>query len=260
MNLPVLSVVMFLFTALTGIATATAGPAEALLDARTRAYNANFRNDAPGMKRAVADFERLSQDAKVRPYALYYAAWTEWVLTASYYEAQDQPAAIATIRSAVAHARAAAEARPEDADFQCMLANSMIGLAVMDTSQMREIFPQVVPVRRKAVELGPANPRVLIMDAGVIFHTPPERGGSQEKALEQWRRAMELFEREAASKPADALMPRWGRAEAYGWFASMYLAATPPQTEAARKAAARALELRPDYWWVKERVMPKLKS
>jgi hypothetical protein len=212
------------------------------------------------MTKAIADFERLAQNAKLRPFALYYAAWTEWVLTASHFEAKDQAAMIATSRSALGHARAAAEAKPELADFQCMLANAMITVAIMDTSQARVVFPQVAPVRRKAMELGPSNPRVLIMDAGIVFHTPPERGGSQEKALAQWRRAMDLFDQEAKSKPADPLMPTWGRAEAYGWLASVYLMASPPRVEDARKAAAQALALRSDYWWVKERVLPQLEN
>jgi len=245
---------------LAGASVAVAGPTEALLDARTRAYDGNFRNDAAVMKAAIADFVRLAQDSTLRPYALYYAAWTEWVLTASHLEAQDRAAAMTSSRAAAEHARALVEMRPNVADFQSMLANALVSVAVVDSVRSRETFALITAPRRKALELGPSNPRVLIMDAGLIFYTPAERGGGQEKGLEQWRRAMELFESEAKSRPVDPLMPRWGRAEAYGWLASLYLNASPPRTDEARRAAKRALELRPDYWWVKARVMPRLKS
>jgi hypothetical protein len=36
--------------------------------------------------------------------------------------------------------------------------------------------------------------------------------------------------------------------------------ASPPRVEDARKAAAQALALRSDYWWVKERVLPQLEN
>lgn len=245
---------------LAAASTVTAGPTEALLQTRKLAYDANFHNDQAGLERAIADFERLARDSTQRPYALYYAAWTEWALTASHLDAEDRGAATLSARSAVEHARAAAESRPDLADFQCMLANALVAQAWVDSVRARDAFAQIAPIRDRAVELGPDNPRVMIMDAGIIFNTPAAYGGSQEKGLERWRRAMERFEEESKTRAADPRLPRWGRAEAYGWFGSLYMAMTPPQVEKARQAAARALELRPDYWWVKERLLPRLKS
>ena len=52
--------------------------------------------------------------------------------------------------------------------------------------------------------------------------------------------------------------PRWGHALAWGWMATLYLRTDPPQKEPARRAAESALRLRPDFWSVREQVLPQL--
>jgi hypothetical protein len=54
------------------------------------------------------------------------------------------------------------------------------------------------------------------------------------------------------------LLPTWGRALAYGWLTQLYLALMPPEVEKAREAAMKALAMRPDFWFVKTQVVPKL--
>jgi hypothetical protein len=38
-------------------------------------------------------------------------------------------------------------------------------------------------LRARALDIAPDNPRGLMMDAGLLFNAPPERGGSREKGL-----------------------------------------------------------------------------
>jgi hypothetical protein len=117
---------------------------------------------------------------------------------------------------------------------------------------------KIRPARAKALELGPQNPRVVLMDAGMIFNNPPERGGSRERGLARYLEAIALLDREAQAPPADATRPMWGRELAYGWVTGMYLDVSPPQVDKARDAAMTALKLRPDFWFVKTQVVPKL--
>ena len=117
---------------------------------------------------------------------------------------------------------------------------------------------EIAPLRARVLERAPDNPRVVMMDAGMIFNNPPERGGSRERGLARYLEALDLFDREAKSPPADATRPTWGRELAYGWVTGLYLAMLPPEVEKARQAAMKALELRPDFWFVKTQVVPKL--
>jgi hypothetical protein len=95
-----------------------------------------------------------------------------------------------------------------------------------------------------------------MMDAGLIFWAPAERGGGKEKGIARWLEAIRLLETERVEDP---LLPDWGNGLAQGWASNLYLQFDPPQTAAAKKLADRALELHPEFWWVKTQVVPKLR-
>jgi hypothetical protein len=46
----------------------------------------------------------------------------------------------------------------------------------------------------------------------------------------------------------------------YGWAASLYLNMAPPQRARAKRAIDTALAMRPDFWYVRERLLPKLRE
>jgi hypothetical protein len=231
-----------------------------LLELRSLAYEANFRNDAAQLRSLSKQLELLTDDEAVGTAALYYAGWTDWALFNSEFEAGRLVAARAAIQSATDRLRRLVELTPEDAEAQALLANTLIGLAFATPDGFRGVRDELTRARRKALELGPKNPRVVLMDAGMVFGTPPAAGGSQEKGLQRWLLALELFESEARTASPSRLSPRWGRALAYGWLCQLYLAMSPPRLAEARRAAATALSLHPDFWYVKERVVPRLKE
>lgn len=97
------------------------------------------------------------------------------------------------------------------------------------------------------------------MDAGLIFNTPPERGGDRVKGLALWERAIALFEAEAATPVVDPLRPDWGLALSYAWVCDLHLAMRPRQVEAARAAARKALSIAPNFWYVEHVILPRLR-
>jgi tetratricopeptide (TPR) repeat protein len=236
-----------------------AGSRETLIESRTKAYDANFRNDQKALGEAIAELTKLTDHAEVGAFASYYAAWAEWALGASHFASGERSDAIRAGERAVKHARNSVAKRPDLADFHTMLTNALITVVVLDRSQFETFAGEIRNARLKALELGPHNPRVVMMDAGMIFNNPPERGGGLEKGRDRWLEAIKLFELESKMPETDPLLPRWGYALAYGWLADLYLAMKPPQTDAARKAAETALAMRPDFWYVREKVLPKLK-
>jgi hypothetical protein len=243
-----------------GSSTPAANARNQLLELRSLAYDANFRNDAAQLRTLSKQIGKLATEEEVGAAALYYAGWTDWALFNSEFEAGRSAEASAAIHSAVDRLRRSVELTPNDADAQALFANALIGLAFTTPDGFRAVRDELTRARRKAVELGPTNPRVVLMDAGMVFGSPPAAGGSQEKGVQRWLQAIELFESEARTVSPSPLSPRWGRALAYGWLCQLYLAMTPPRTAEARRAAATALSLRPDFWYVKERILPRLKD
>ena len=64
---------------------------------------------------------------------------------------------------------------------------------------------------KKAKQLAPDNPRVVLSAAISDFNTPKMFGGSKEKGLQGFQRAAELL---AQEKPTDPIQPVWGHSEA----------------------------------------------
>jgi tetratricopeptide (TPR) repeat protein len=230
-----------------------------LVAAKSAMYDSNFRNDRDGLRAAIGRAQAAARADAVRAMAHYYVAWGEWALSHAELQAGDMTSAQATLLRAERAARAGLALRPDDVEFVVMLADALIWRLVADPAEFSKIAPEVRTLRDRALTLQPENPRALIMDAGLIFNNPPERGGDRQKGLTQWKRAIALFEQEAAKPAADALRPDWGLALSYAWACDLHLAMRPRQVDEARALARKALEMRPDFWYVKEVISPRLR-
>ena len=118
-------------------------PSERLLAARTKAYDANFHNDAAALQAAVVEFDQLANDPAVGRMALYYAAWTEWALAASLVQAGKTDEAIQTGERVVAFARRALQRDEHDPEVITMLVNGLIVVAVLDRPRLPSLAPEV---------------------------------------------------------------------------------------------------------------------
>lgn len=244
-------------TALLAADLAGQASAERLIAARKAAVDASFRNDQDGLTRAIAVLDGLAGEATLGPRALYWAGWSRWMLAASQIQAGSPGDAMASLERAATDLTRALEGRPDDPEALAILAWALSAQAFIEPARWTELSPKVTANRRRAVELGPDNPRVMIMDAGMTFFTPAQFGGSQERGVERWLEALRRFEAEAVADPVE---PDWGRAEAHGWLANLYLTMTPPRHPEARRMADRALELRPDFWYVATQVVPRIED
>jgi hypothetical protein len=238
----------------------TASPRAKLIEARNLAYDANYRNDQQGLRSAIGILAPLAAAGDVNAYRHYYLSWTYWALANSQLEEPDVPGALESARRAAEYARLGLAQRSDDPEFHVVLVNALIVIGTVDASAREPMTVEFSTARRRALELGPTNPRVVMMDAGVIFYAPAARGGSRERGLARWEEALRLFEAEMQVSSADPIAPRWGYALACGWMPFLHLRMDPPQKQQARAAADMALSLRPDFWYVHARVLPRLRE
>lgn len=111
---------------------------------------------------------------------------------------------------------------------------------------------------KRARELSPKNPRLPWVEAVIWYNIPPERGGSQEKAIAMYREAVGLAREE---RVADPLWPDWGEPEALMSLAWCLLnRASSPDPAGARDSAEAALRLRPDWFYVREVLKPQIEK
>ena len=63
----------------------------------------------------------------------------------------------------------------------------------------------------KAEQLDPQNPRISILKAEDLYYTPAQFGGSKEKGLELFQKALDQFN---TYKTKSNIDPNWGKSEA----------------------------------------------
>lgn len=107
---------------------------------------------------------------------------------------------------------------------------------------------------RLALKLGPKNPRVWLLRGIGAMYAPAVAGGSLDQARQFLLKAKGLFDGDA---PA-AGKPSWGRQEVDAWLGQVY--ARRGQYELATAAYEGVLRATPDYFWVRDVLVPRLRD
>ena len=142
---------------------------------------------------------------------------------------------------------------PETHALRASVYGQMIGLNPNPITGMR-FGPKADDAMEQAIALGPQNPRVwLLKGIGSIFK-PKLFGGGAEKAEVDIRKSIALYEKDAPAAP----MPSWGRAESYAWLGQAL--DRQDRRDEARAAFVKALEIDPEFGWVKYQLLPELEK
>jgi len=112
---------------------------------------------------------------------------------------------------------------------------------------------------KEAMATAPDNPRLLWVLGPIRWSSPPERGGGQDKAFEIYNKGLEAVRHQ---KPgvADPLEPSWGEPELLMSLAWSNLNRTAPDLNAAERYAEAALQLVPDWHYVRDILMPQIRA
>jgi hypothetical protein len=235
-------------------ATPAENPREDFLTAKQTAIDANYRNDQAGLHAALGRFDRLSSDAQLGPRAAYHAAWCEWMLAASYFVDNKSADAVAVLESGVARLRRNLEAAPDDAEVHALLGWMLMAVGSGDPKRFPELAPLVRHHRARALELAPACPRAVMLEATMYCYSP--KPGHKERGFARWQETLRLLRDERIDDPT---LPDWGLTLADGWLANLILTLDPARMADARRHAEQALTERPDWLWVQTQVLPKIK-
>ena len=227
-----------------------------LIEGRFTLRKGVSENNLDSMYAARGTFERALTDTVLSTWGHYYVGLADYRI-ANVLLAQDKKReadASEHLKRAVEHlqiAKRAVDDREETNEIAaevCALLSNVYGRQI-SLSPIKGIFlgPKAKSVLRKAEQLAPGNPRVVLSSAISYLMTPRLVGGNKTKAMAGFRRATKLFARE---KPADPIHPVWGHSETYIWMGIAHLERN--EREAAREAFARTLEIDPDNRWARE--------
>ncbi len=228
-----------------------------LVSGRRMLHAGENQGSLDAMYAARATFERALADTSLAAWAHYYIALADFRIVNLLLGAgeKNKDAASEHLDSAVGHLKEATRIDPEAAEAYALLSSAygrQIGL-----SPVKGMFigPKAGKAIKKAMELAPDNPRVVLSAAIGDFNTPRMFGGNKESAMQGFQRAAELF---ALEKPAEPVEPVWGHSEAYAWLGLAYM--DRDEREPAGMAFEKALEIDPDFGWVKYVLLPELEE
>ena len=212
------------------------------------------QGDLERMMAARAAFERAA-DTERAAWARYYAALADFRIANHLLTREEgsKDRASAHLESAVESLKEVVRLDAESAEAWALL-NSVYGRQI-SLSPMKGMLLGRRSKRalQMAGRLAPDNPRVVLAAAVSDFSTPGMWGGDKERAMEGFRRAAALF---AVEEPADPLQPVWGHDEVYAWIGLAHL--DRDEREQARAAFEKALEIEPDFGWVRYALLPGL--
>jgi tetratricopeptide (TPR) repeat protein len=115
-------------------------------------------------------------------------------------------------------------------------------LADLSTWRAPLAAPKSATQLRKALQIAPKNPRVLLLDAIGDYEHAKGPGGDAEHLCSKFQAVAALFDAERADVDQ---VPGWGAAEAYMWLGRCYLEIGNPNE--ARDALERALLIAPEF-------------
>jgi catechol 2,3-dioxygenase-like lactoylglutathione lyase family enzyme len=228
----------------------------------TSVQDADYRGDLVRL-RALADSMQsftLSRDLSGR--ARYWRGFAYWRHALnSLNDGADEESVDRDFAAAIAEFRQALARDSADLESRIGLAAGLGNRAYFNrrvperrSGFLAELRPLLVQIRSE----GPDNPRMMFVVSANLFWAPQDRGGDRQAALEMLQRGIRL----SSSRPAgpDPLAPSWGEAELHmllGWFS---LNLDPPDLASAVGHAEAALLLRPQWRYVRDRLLPQVRS
>lgn len=214
---------------------------------------ANAAGDLNRLATAAAMLDRVLTVTPNDPLLLYYRSLALW-RSATLYTGQkkNDEAKRALDEADLLLEQATAKAPMADAlALRSSAIGMMIGLSGNPLSGMT-LGPKSSGMLDRAKELEPKNPRVWLISGMSAMFTPKMFGGGTDKAEEDLRKAVTLFETDRPVAPA----PAWGRPDAYIWLGQALQKEDKPAE--AKAAYQKALELQPGNKWVAQVLIPSL--
>ena len=239
----------------TGIAQIPLKIEELILKGKQQIQQAVDVWDLKQMLAARAIFERLSADESYPWLVHYYIGYMDMCIFHYHMSQEDKENAGKVIDDGIVHLEKALEIKDDFADGYALLSSLLgnkIGLNPMLGMSLGMKSGSLI---QKAFELAPENPRVSLIAGQSAYYTPAMFGGGKDKAWVHLQKAIGYFE---TFKPEMPILPTWGHEEAYAYVGLIQM--EKDDFAEARRSFEKALEINPDYGWVRHDLLNRLKK
>ncbi len=231
-------------------------PADSLLlKAKHQLDNAIREWSESDLQNARALFERLLNRTDKKFLVHYYIAYADYHLINFYQKDETRDQMEKFLDDGIQHLKQSIELNENFSESFALL-SSLLGRKI-SLSPLKAIVlgPRSGTAITKAIQLEPENPRVHFIAGINAYFTPKMFGGGKDKARHSLKKALQLFEK---YRSPSSLYPDWGYADTYAWLGIFAIDAD--SLNRAETYFQKALKVNPDFRWVKNHLLPKLRE
>jgi hypothetical protein len=243
-------------------ASATSNARDTVIKLVAQVQRADYEGDRPALRRLYSELAPFADDKEIGARVQYWRGFALWRRAINgFNETVDPKESAADVADATAAFRSSFAKDPAFVDAK-VGAVACLGLSMWlnmkDQARMQEFGAQASPLMNEARTAEPDNPRLLWVLGPILWQTPPERGGGQDKAIATYDKGLEVIRKQ--KRPSDPLDPSWGEPELLMSLAWSNLNKTTPDLAAAEKNARAALELVPYWHYTRDILMAKIRE
>jgi len=246
------------------ISLAAATPAN---DAREQAariiaqiQRADYEGDRAAMQRGYDELKPFMEDQKLASRIRYWRGFAKWRRAINGFNDAVDPKELARdLNTALDEFKAAMELDPKFVDARVGIISSLGFLLFADRQdevRKKERIAQILATEKEASAMAPDNQRLIWVHGPILWNSPPERGGGQDKAIQNYQRGLEVCSKIKTSD--DPLEPSWGKPELMMSLAYCHLNANSADINAAERYARNALEIVPYWHYVRDILLPQI--
>lgn len=221
---------------------------------------ADYEGNRAAMQKGFDDLKPFMEDKEVASRIRYWRGFAQWRQAINGFNDSVDPKELEqNLKAALDEFRISMEQDPKFVDAKVGTISCLGYLAFMnrkDQARAKELVGEIMPLVKQADEMAPDNPRLIWVHGPILWNTPPERGGGQDKAIANYQRGLEVCSKIKASD--DQLEPSWGKPELMMSLAYSYANETTPDLEAAERNARAALEIVPYWHYVRDVLLPQI--
>jgi hypothetical protein len=221
---------------------------------------ADYEGDRAAMQRGYDALKPFVEDQKLASRIRYWRGFAQWRRAINgFNDATDPKELKRDLNTAVDEFKAAIELDPQFVDAKVGIISSLGFLLFadrQDEARKKERIDQILATEKEASAMAPDNPRLIWVHGPILWNSPPERGGGQDKAIANYERGLEICSKIKTSD--NPLEPSWGKPEMMMSLAYCHLNAKSADVNAAERYARNALEIVPYWHYVRDILLPQI--
>jgi len=238
-------------------------PREQVVKIVAQIQRADYEGDRVALKRLYGELTPVAQDAKLASRVRYWRGFALWRRAMNgFNESVDPKELEEDLKQAVNEFDEAVRLDPGFVDGKVGAISCLSNLIFLNQSKptrVQELVALAMPLRKEAEAAEPENCRLLWVLGPICWYAPPERGCTQDKAMDMIKKGLEAA-RKQKGVTNDPLEPSWGEPELLAALAWANLRRTTPDLNAAEQNARSALELVPYWHYVRDILIPQIQE